>query len=112
MSRPLRIQYPGAFYHVACRGNEKKEIFRDDEDRARGSGENVGRLLDQYPVHCVVFEGIAGHQDEISSMGLGGLDDFPGRGKACLADLGTNTPQMGGFHADLPISGMDEFHNK
>jgi N12 class adenine-specific DNA methylase len=34
MSRPLRIQYPGAFYHVACRGNEKKGIFRDDEDRA------------------------------------------------------------------------------
>ena len=34
MSRPLRIQYPGAFYHLACRGNEKKEIFRDDEDRA------------------------------------------------------------------------------
>jgi putative transposase len=28
MSRPLRIEYPGAVYHVTCRGNEKKAIYR------------------------------------------------------------------------------------
>jgi len=33
MTRPLRIQYPNAFYHVTCRGNEQREIFRDKEDR-------------------------------------------------------------------------------
>jgi putative transposase len=33
MARPLRIQYPGAFYHVTCRGNERRKIFRDDDDR-------------------------------------------------------------------------------
>ena len=33
MARPLRIQYPGAVYHVTCRGNERRDIFRDDEDR-------------------------------------------------------------------------------
>jgi len=33
MARPLRIQYPGAVYHITCRGNERKEIFRDDIDR-------------------------------------------------------------------------------
>ena len=33
MSRPLRIQYPDAYYHVTCRGNERREIFRDSEDR-------------------------------------------------------------------------------
>ncbi len=33
MARPLRIQYEGAFYHVTARGNEKKDIFRDDADR-------------------------------------------------------------------------------
>jgi len=33
MTRPLRIQYPGAYYHVTCRGNERKEIFRNEEDR-------------------------------------------------------------------------------
>jgi REP element-mobilizing transposase RayT len=33
MARPLRIDYPHAFYHVTCRGNERREIFRDDSDR-------------------------------------------------------------------------------
>ena len=33
MARPLRIEYPGAWYHVTCRGNEKKNIFRNDTDR-------------------------------------------------------------------------------
>jgi REP element-mobilizing transposase RayT len=33
MARPLRIQYSGAVYHVTCRGNERKEIFKDDRDR-------------------------------------------------------------------------------
>ena len=33
MTRPLRIEYPGAYYHVTSRGNERKAIFRDDQDR-------------------------------------------------------------------------------
>jgi len=35
VSRPLRIEYPGAFYHVTARGNERKDIFRDERDRER-----------------------------------------------------------------------------
>lgn len=35
MARQLRIQYPGAFYHVTCRGNERRKIFFDDNDRYR-----------------------------------------------------------------------------
>jgi len=33
MVRPLRIEYPGAVYHVTGRGNERKPIFRDPLDR-------------------------------------------------------------------------------
>lgn len=33
MTRPLRIQYPGACYHVTCRGIERRRIFADDRDR-------------------------------------------------------------------------------
>lgn len=32
MARPLRIEYPGAFYHVYSRGLERREIFRDQKD--------------------------------------------------------------------------------
>ena len=33
MARPLRIEFPGAMYHVIVRGNERKAVFRDDADR-------------------------------------------------------------------------------
>ncbi|SOD16633.1 hypothetical protein SAMN06297164_0671 [Nitrosomonas ureae] len=33
MSRPLRLEFPGAIYHVTTRGNAQGAIFLDDEDR-------------------------------------------------------------------------------
>jgi REP element-mobilizing transposase RayT len=33
MARPLRLEFPGAVYHVMARGNERRPIFRDDQDR-------------------------------------------------------------------------------
>ena len=30
--RPLRIQYPGAYYHVLNRGNNRTRIFFEDSD--------------------------------------------------------------------------------
>jgi REP element-mobilizing transposase RayT len=35
MSRPLRIEFPGAVYHVTSRGDRREEIYRDDTDRAQ-----------------------------------------------------------------------------
>lgn len=33
MARPLRIEYPGAIYHVTSRGNARLAIYEDDQDR-------------------------------------------------------------------------------
>jgi REP element-mobilizing transposase RayT len=33
MPRKLRIQYPGAMYHVMSRGNRREDVFLDDVDR-------------------------------------------------------------------------------
>lgn len=33
MARALRIEYPGAFYHITSRGNERKSIYRNKSDR-------------------------------------------------------------------------------
>ena len=33
--RKLRIEYPGAMYHVMNRGDRREDIFHDDEDRKR-----------------------------------------------------------------------------
>ena len=33
MARPLRIERPGAWYHITARANERKSLFRDERDR-------------------------------------------------------------------------------
>ena len=35
MGRPIRIEYPGALYHITSRGNERRKIFRDKADRMK-----------------------------------------------------------------------------
>lgn len=35
MSCPLRITYPGAFYHITSRGNEQKAVFKSRQDRTK-----------------------------------------------------------------------------
>jgi len=40
MARPLRIEYPGALYHVTSRGHDRASIAKDDRDR--------GKRLDWY----------------------------------------------------------------
>ena len=34
MARPMRIEYPGAVYHVTGRGNARQDIYLCDEDRS------------------------------------------------------------------------------
>jgi len=38
MARQLRLEFPGAFYHVTSRGNEKAPVFLTDKDRERFLG--------------------------------------------------------------------------
>jgi len=35
MARPLRIEYPGAFYNVINRGNAGESIFKSKRDREK-----------------------------------------------------------------------------
>jgi len=35
MARKLIVQYPGAICHVMNRGDQREEVFRDDEDRQK-----------------------------------------------------------------------------
>jgi putative transposase len=47
MARPLRIQFPGALYHVTSRGDRREKIFLSDHDRYA--------WLDILAVVCVRF---------------------------------------------------------
>src|SRR5262245_11232027 len=51
MSCPLRLQYPGAMYHVTARGNARQAIVRDDRDRQRFVA-TVATMVAQYQVVC------------------------------------------------------------
>jgi hypothetical protein len=33
MTRPLRLEFAGALYHLIARGDRREAIFLDDEDR-------------------------------------------------------------------------------
>jgi REP element-mobilizing transposase RayT len=35
MTRPLRLEFPNALYHVTSRGDRRENIFEDDDDRSR-----------------------------------------------------------------------------
>jgi REP-associated tyrosine transposase len=57
MARQLRIEYPHAFYHVTSRGNERKDIFRNDKDRERFLGyleTSVARYKAVIHVYCLM----------------------------------------------------------
>jgi REP element-mobilizing transposase RayT len=58
MARPLRIEFPGALYHVTARGNERSAIFRDEADRAQFI-DVVGRLPERFGsiIHGYVLMG-------------------------------------------------------
>lgn len=57
MAQPLRIEYPEAFYHVTSRGNERRDIFRDDNDRQQFLGyleTSCGRYKGVIHVYCLM----------------------------------------------------------
>jgi REP element-mobilizing transposase RayT len=51
MPRSLRIEYPGAVYHVMCRGNKGSTIFIDDADRV----EFLRLLAESLEIYSVIL---------------------------------------------------------
>ena len=54
MARPLRIEFPGAFYHITSRGDRRAAIFEDDEDRETFSGV-LAEVVERYNWICHAF---------------------------------------------------------
>ncbi|MGV1099037.1 transposase [Thiovibrio sp. JS02] len=75
MARPLRIEYPGALYHVTNRGNERKPIFMDDTDRQEFL-ELLARSLAIYSVKLYSFVLMDNHFHLLVETPLGNLSQF------------------------------------
>ena len=108
MSRPLRISYPGAFYHITSRGNEQKAIFRSRRDREKFLGylESANKRYDAViHAYClmdnhyhILLETISGNISKIMAHINGAYTNyfnvkrervghlFQGRYKAILVD--------------------------
>lgn len=54
MARKKRIEFPGAFYHIYSRGNNKQRIFLNEQDFTAYI-ERIGRYQERYKFICYVF---------------------------------------------------------
>ena len=129
MARSIRIEFPGAFYHVMARGNRRETIFQDEEDRRffiSTLSETCGRT--GWRVHAWVLMGNHYHlfiqtPEPNLVAGMGWLQNtvtrrhnvrhrawgrlFGDRYKAILVDGedGYSSPNLGGFHSSQSGSG-------
>lgn len=54
MARPLRIEFPGAIYHVTSRGDRREVIYEDDVDR-RNFLEVVSQALERFDAVALAY---------------------------------------------------------
>ena len=57
MSRPLRISYPGALYHITSRGDGRENIYLIEEDREvflSIMGEVYNKFNWQFHAYCLM----------------------------------------------------------
>src|SRR5687768_4463077 len=82
---------PHAFYHVTCRGNDRRAIFRDDHDRTRFLERlRIAKEIFSVRVHAYVL--MSNHFHLIVETPKANLSEFMGRGIP-----GTNHRNSPGF---------------
>ncbi len=72
MTRPLRITYPGAFYHITARGNEKKPVFKTKRDREKFL-EYLGSASERYNAVIHIYCLMDNHYHLLLETPLGNL---------------------------------------
>lgn len=75
MARALRIEYPYATYHVTCRGNEGKRIYKDDNDRDAFLGK-LETSLSIYTVRVHAYVLMSNHFHLVIQTPQGNLSAF------------------------------------
>jgi len=82
VARALRIQYSGAFYHVTCRGNERRRIFLSDDDRRVFLG-LLKDSLTTYRVNLFAYILMSNHFHLLIQTVEGNLAEFMRRFNVC-----------------------------
>jgi putative transposase len=102
MARALRIQFPGAFYHVTSRGNAQKAVFKSVRDREKflsyleSATERYGAVVH---VYCLM----GNHYHFFLETPLGNLSKLVKMGSGHANSLIYQNKKMGSGHANSLI---------
>lgn len=131
MGRPLRIEYPDAFYHITARGNERQNIFKSNRDRERFLGyldsasERYKAIIHTYSLmdnhYHILLQTPAGNLSQIMHHINGAYTNyfnvkrkrsghlFQGRYKALLVDIDGYAQELSRYiHLNPVKAGMVE----
>ena len=75
MARQLRVEYPGAIYHVTVRSNGKEALFLTDGDR-KYLLTRMGEAVERYRVRVYLFCLMANHFHLVVETPCGNLNAF------------------------------------
>jgi REP element-mobilizing transposase RayT len=75
MARALRIEYPGAVYHLTCRGNNKRAIFDNNSDR-EAFLEILAQSRQIFSVRLMAYVLMENHFHLLVETPLGNLSKF------------------------------------
>ena len=75
MARPLRIQFENAYYHVTCRGNDRRNIFFSDADRLAFL-DLLGSSSDIYQTEILAYVPMSNHFHLLVKTPRGNLQEF------------------------------------
>ncbi|MFA9614315.1 MAG: transposase [Deltaproteobacteria bacterium] len=75
MARPIRIVYEGAVYHITIRGNERRPIFKNDEDRSYFIAK-LAESVQRYDVRLYLFTLMRNHTHLVLETPRGNLSRF------------------------------------
>ena len=125
VARPLRIAYPGAFYHITSRGNERKDIFKSQKDREKfvsyleSATERYGALIHIFCLmtnhYHILMETPSGNLSQIMRHINGAYTTyfnvkrqrsghlFQGRYKAILVDIDEYTKELSRYIHFNPV---------
>ena len=54
MSRPLRLEFPDALYHITSRGDRREDIYEDDADRVEYLN-TLASVISQFNWVCYAY---------------------------------------------------------
>jgi REP element-mobilizing transposase RayT len=76
MTRPIRIEFPGAVYHVTSRGNARNVVF--DEEDHHGFFDVLGSVDERYHWLCHAYCLMSNHYHLLIEIPEGNLSQARG----------------------------------